>query len=181
MGCPHCAGGCAGADWASKEALTCRCGSARQEVCSVRVAPPRRTLGRVNIRVSAVVLRDERGQILMVRKRGTSMWMNPGGKPEPGESAVECAAREVAEELGLRLDPARLLPLGEFAAPAANEAGFTVVADVFDWPEPVSAPVIPTAEIEEIRWVNDDDLYDDTLAPLFIDHIIPAIGGVSAR
>ncbi|MDF1489448.1 NUDIX hydrolase [Tessaracoccus caeni] len=135
----------------------------------------------MNIRVSAVVLRDERGQVLMVRKRGTSMWMNPGGKPEPGESAAECAAREVAEELGLRLDPARLLPLGEFAAPAANEAGFTVVANVFDWPEHVSAQVTPTAEIEEVRWVTDEDLHDGTLAPLFVDHIAPAIGGVSAR
>ncbi|MEZ5088030.1 MAG: NUDIX domain-containing protein [Tessaracoccus sp.] len=86
----------------------------------------------MNIRVSAVVLRDAHGRILMVRKRGTTMWMNPGGKPEPGESAAECAAREVGEELGLRLDPHHLLPLGEFAAPAANEAGFTVVADVFD-------------------------------------------------
>jgi len=38
----------------------------------------------VIIRVSAVVLRDAQGRVLMVRKRGTSMWMNPGGKPEPG-------------------------------------------------------------------------------------------------
>ncbi|MBK7821243.1 MAG: NUDIX domain-containing protein [Tessaracoccus sp.] len=128
------------------------------------------------IHVSAVVLRDARGRILMVRKRGTSMWMNPGGKPEPGESAGECAAREVQEELGLRLDAARLLSLGEFAAPAANEAGHTVVADVFDWPEAVAADVAPTAEIEETRWVTTDDLGDETLAPLFVDHIVPAIG-----
>nr|WP_231980606.1 NUDIX domain-containing protein [Tessaracoccus coleopterorum] len=53
----------------------------------------------------------------MVRKRGTGMWMNPGGKPEPGESPERCGAREVAEELGLTLDPAELVPLGEYAAP----------------------------------------------------------------
>lgn len=117
----------------------------------------------------------------MVRKRGTTMWMNPGGKPEPGESAAECAAREVGEELGLRLDPHHLLPLGEFAAPAANEAGFTVVADVFDWPESVPSRVRPTAEIEEVRWVTADDLGDDTLAPLFLDHIVPALGEAPAR
>ncbi len=117
----------------------------------------------------------------MVRKRGTSMWMNPGGKPEPGESAAECAVREVGEELDLRLDSSRLLPLGRFAAPAANEAGFTVVADVFDWPDAVPCGLVPTAEIEETRWVTDDDLDDYTLAPLFRDHIVPAIGSVDAR
>ncbi|HOA28260.1 MAG TPA: NUDIX domain-containing protein [Arachnia sp.] len=53
----------------------------------------------------------------MVRKRGTSMWMNPGGKPEPGESAAECAAREVAEELGLSLDVERLVRLGSSQRP----------------------------------------------------------------
>lgn len=37
------------------------------------------------IHVSAVVLRDAEGRVLMVRKRGTGMWMNPGGKPEAGE------------------------------------------------------------------------------------------------
>jgi 8-oxo-dGTP pyrophosphatase MutT (NUDIX family) len=125
----------------------------------------------VIIRVSAVVLRDVQGRILMVRKRGTSMWMNPGGKPEPGESAAECAAREVAEELGLSLDVERLVRLGEFSAPAANEKGFTVVADVFDWPTAIPADVQPTAEIEETRWIAPDD----TLAPLFLDHIAPAL------
>jgi 8-oxo-dGTP pyrophosphatase MutT (NUDIX family) len=129
----------------------------------------------VIIRVSAVVLRDVQGRILMVRKRGTSMWMNPGGKPEPGESAAECAAREVAEELGLPLDAEGLVRLGEFSAPAANEKGFTVVADVFDWPTAIPADVQPTAEIEETRWVTPGDLGDDTLAPLFVHHIAPAL------
>ena len=131
----------------------------------------------VIIRVSAVVLRDAQGRVLMVRKRGTSMWMNPGGKPEPGESAAECAVREVAEELGLSLDVEGLVRLGEFSAPAANEKGFTVVADVFDWPAAIPADVQPTAEIEETRWVTPGDLGDDTLAPLFVDHIAPALAG----
>ena len=129
------------------------------------------------IRVSAVVLRDVQGRVLVVRKRGTSMWMNPGGKPEPGESAAECAAREVAEELGLSLDVEGLVRLGEFSAPAANEKGSTVVADVFDWPAAIPADVHPTAEIEETRWATPDDLGDDTLAPLFVDHIAPALAG----
>lgn len=35
-------------------------------------------------------------------------WDLPGGGAEPGETPVACALRELAEETGLRLDPARL-------------------------------------------------------------------------
>ncbi len=72
------------------------------------------------IRVSAVVLTDGDGRVLLVRKRGTSALFNPGGKPEPGESPAECAVREVFEELGVELDPGSLIPLGRLRAPAAG-------------------------------------------------------------
>ncbi|MDQ4110455.1 MAG: NUDIX domain-containing protein, partial [Actinomycetota bacterium] len=39
--------------------------------------------------------------MLTVRKNGTTKFMLPGGKLEPGESAAEAAVREVAEELGV--------------------------------------------------------------------------------
>ncbi|MDH3061643.1 NUDIX domain-containing protein, partial [Gordonia alkanivorans] len=55
------------------------------------------------IRVSAVVLRDSTGAVLTVRKRGTTRFMFPGGKPEPGESALQTAIRECREELQLEL------------------------------------------------------------------------------
>ena len=119
------------------------------------------------IRVSAVVLRDADGAVLFVRKRGTTMWMNPGGKPEQGETAAECGAREVAEELGVDLDPARLEPLGELVAPAANEPGHTVVADTFVWPDPIGRDVHPASEIDAVRWAEPHEFDDATLAPLF--------------
>ena len=127
------------------------------------------------IHVSAVVLRDPEGRVLMVRKRGTSMWMNPGGKPEPGEDGARCGAREVAEELGLILDPDRLVFLGERRAAAANEAGRTVVSQTYAWPDPVAADVRPAAEIDAVRWVAPEDLGDPTLAPLFVQEIVPLL------
>lgn len=128
------------------------------------------------IHVSAVVLRDSDGEVLMVRKRGTDMWMNPGGKPEHGEDGAQCAVREVGEELGLLLDAARLEPLGERCAPAANEDGWTVTAQLYLWPEPVGRDVVPAAEIEALRWITPSDLPDATLAPLFVDGIAPLLG-----
>ncbi|CAM5444036.1 NUDIX hydrolase [Corynebacterium variabile] len=110
------------------------------------------------IRVSAVAfLRhdgEHRTEVLTVRKRGTELFQFPGGKPEQGESPVDAAVREVHEETGVLLTVASLRPLGRYHAPAANEDGHTVVADVFttvwtggtpppalrDRREPVGAP-----------------------------------------
>ena len=130
------------------------------------------------IHVTAVVLRDRAGSVLLVRKRGTTMWMNPGGKPEAGETPEACGAREVREELGLALDPARLEPLGLFEAAAANEPDHVVVAHVFAWPDPVVGQVDPAAEIDAVRWSAPADALlgtDPTLAPLYTAAIAPLL------
>ena len=77
------------------------------------------------------MITDAAGRVLVVRKHGTSVFMQPGGKPEPGESAAEALARELQEEVGLVVDPADLVPLGTFESDAANEAGHRVVAEAF--------------------------------------------------
>src|SRR5699024_9883355 len=46
----------------------------------------------------------ESAELLTVRKQGTSRFMLPGGKLDPGEDAQQAAVREVAEELGLTID-----------------------------------------------------------------------------
>ena len=43
--------------------------------------------------VSAAVITDASGRVLVVRKHGTTVFMQPGGKPETGESAAEALAR----------------------------------------------------------------------------------------
>ncbi|MGO1315451.1 MAG: NUDIX hydrolase [Cellulomonadaceae bacterium] len=128
------------------------------------------------IRVSAVVLRDDVGRILTVRKRGTHRFMLPGGKPEAGESARQTAVRECAEELGVQLDAATLDDVGVFRAPAANEAQHEVEAAVFTHPS--VAITAPAAEIEELRWLDParQPLPAD-LAPLLTTRILPAIAG----
>lgn len=128
------------------------------------------------IRVSAVVFRDADGRVLTVRKRGTGMFMFPGGKREPGEDAASAAVREVSEELGVEIAPADLQPLGEFEAAAANEPGHRVVADVFAHP-PVEIDVdAPRAEIAEVAWASLDDVHDG-IAPLLRDAVFPMLRG----
>ena len=119
--------------------------------------------------VSAVTLRDADGRVLTVRKRGTSMFMQPGGKPEGGESPAACALREVHEELGLTLAPEELEAKGVHRTDAANEAGRALVATVFEHPHlrGSRAPEItPAAEIEEVRWLDPREPLPADAAPL---------------
>ena len=43
---------------------------------------------------------DGQGRVLLVRKHGSSTFIQPGGKREPGEDALATLARELQEELG---------------------------------------------------------------------------------
>ncbi|MDY6809731.1 MAG: NUDIX domain-containing protein [Actinomycetota bacterium] len=125
--------------------------------------------------VSGVVIRDHHGRLLTVRKRGTSRFMLPGGKPESSESAVEAAARECAEEVGLVIPVERLTELGRFRSAAANESGFEIDATVFGYDDVVD-DLMPSAEIAEIRWLDVElrPLPAD-LAPLLVHHVIPGL------
>ena len=128
--------------------------------------------------VSAVELRDAEGSVLTVRKRGTTSFMHPGGKPEPGESAAACAVREVAEELGLELDPVSLELVAVHHTDAANEPGRALVATLFRHPHLSSLrrpQVVPAAEIEQVRWLDPTRPLPDDAAPLL--RLVVAGGG----
>ena len=111
--------------------------------------------------VAAVVL-DGDGRLLVVRKRGTSVFIQPGGKIEPGESAVDALTREVREELGVGVVDVR--ELGHHSAVAANEPGYTVEADLFS--VRLAGEPRVCAELEEMRWIDPAAPGDIALAPL---------------
>jgi 8-oxo-dGTP diphosphatase len=134
---------------------------------------------RPTISVSAGVVLDGRGRALLVRKTGTDAFMNPGGKPEPGESAAEALCRELAEEVGLAVRPGELTYLGRFHAEAANEPGHLVDAEVFAVTV-ADSDVRPQLEIAEAVWV-DPARADVHLAPLAADHLLPAAARLLAR
>lgn len=123
------------------------------------------------IRIAAALLIGPDGRTLLVRKRGTQAFMQPGGKIEAHELPVHALARELEEELGLVIDPAHARFLGQFSAPAANEPGFVVQADIFQLA--VDVPVSPAAEIEEVIWIDPAGDGEVVLAPLTRDLILP--------
>ncbi|WEG08047.1 NUDIX domain-containing protein [Microbacterium horticulturae] len=126
------------------------------------------------IHVSAAVVMDAGGRALLVRKRDTAYFMQPGGKPEPGENPVQTLIRELKEELGVRVRAGALRKLGRFHAAAANEAGHDVIADAFSL-HLAPAAVRPAAEIDEARWVTADQLETLQVAPLSRDILLPLV------
>src|SRR6188474_3431821 len=106
----------------------------------------------IPISIVAALIRDPEGRVLLVRKRGTAAFMQPGGKRDAGEDDATALARELDEELGCRLVAGSARPLGEFVAPSANEPGFSVRAAVYA--VDVVGEIAPRAEIEAIAWID---------------------------
>ncbi len=79
-------------------------------------------------RSRAIILREGPGgaEVALVERRrdGRLYYVFPGGGVEPGESPAEAVVREVAEELGLRVAPGRLV--AEVAAGDAVQYFFVV-------------------------------------------------------
>jgi 8-oxo-dGTP diphosphatase len=63
------------------------------------------------------------------------------------------------------------VPLGQFSAPAVNEAGVTIDAALFmvEYDQTVQ----PAAEIEEAVWIESDAPRDFPIAPLTEDYVLP--------
>lgn len=125
------------------------------------------------VHVSAAVVVDDAGRTLVVRKHGATVFQQPGGKPDPGETALDAVVREVAEETGIVADRAAFEPLGRFTDAAANEPGHLVVADAYVLRVAAgSGTAIPAAEIAELRWIGEHEVEATPLAPLSRNQLI---------
>lgn len=128
-----------------------------------------------DIIVSAVaIVRDRR--VLMVTARGRDVIYMPGGKVDPGESAVQAAAREAREELGTEVtglaelftvttqahgEPdGRRVRMTVFGATAVAEPAPTNEVDAVHWVTSADAPRCPPAGRETLRRLVENDLID---------------------
>ncbi|MEH3023651.1 MAG: NUDIX domain-containing protein [Pseudomonas oryzihabitans] len=125
------------------------------------------------IRIAAALLLNEQRQLLLVRKRGTTAFMQPGGKVDVGERPLDALIRELSEELGLAVAAKDAIFLGHYRAPAANEPGCTVDCALYRVELQPGDRAVAAAEIEEARWVSVSAAGELALAPLTREVVLP--------
>jgi 8-oxo-dGTP pyrophosphatase MutT (NUDIX family) len=154
-------------------------------VVSERLAPE------VEIFAAMVVVEDDLRRYAVVYSPRRQEWGAPGGWREPGETALECAVREVREETGLELDPEDLTVWGYERFAAISGGG--------RWPEgggclqvyrtrldgPAAELVTSEADAQAPRWVDGRGFAqlcgDRFWWPLLADLVHPADPPVQGR
>jgi 8-oxo-dGTP pyrophosphatase MutT (NUDIX family) len=123
------------------------------------------------IRIVAALIFDGEGRVLLVRKRGTCAFMQPGGKFRESEAHLEALDRELEEELCCSVESGSAVFLGTFTAPAANEPDCFVEAALYR--VRLFGTAQNAAEIEEILWLDPREPHAVELAPLTRDSVLP--------
>lgn len=125
------------------------------------------------IYIAAACITDSLNRLLVVRKKGTTTFMQPGGKIEQAERPIETLVREIKEELQLNIPLSLPQFIGSFEAPAANEPGYLVKAELFRIELSFSPLLTPSAEIEEALWLTSAEITNIKIAPLMHSYVIP--------
>jgi 8-oxo-dGTP pyrophosphatase MutT (NUDIX family) len=120
----------------------------------VRLVVPKYIVGAVTLVRDAES--DGVGRLLLLRQPPGYSWTLPAGLLQRGEAPVVGAARELAEESGIRLSPDRLRP----AVPNAvvHAKGWVDVVFEVDVPASSTELVVDGAEVFEAAWHRLDEL-----------------------
>ncbi|MGX2994526.1 NUDIX domain-containing protein [Streptomyces sp. JNUCC 64] len=116
---------------------------------------------------SDVVAVDPAGRVLLI-ERGWApyegCWALPGGHVDQGETSLEAAGRELAEETGVRVDPSALRQIGVWDQPGRDPRGrYVTIAYLATVPDGTTA--IAGDDARAARWWP-----LTALPPLAFDH-----------
>ena len=122
----------------------------------VRIAVPKYIVGAVTLVTDAEADPDGPGRLLLLRQPPGRGWGLPAGLLRRGEAPIVGAARELAEESGVRLSPQALRP----AVPNAvvHAKGWVDVVFTAAVPASTTELVVDGAEVYEAAWHRLDAL-----------------------
>lgn len=146
---------------------------------SGHIAELRRVVGHRRLLVPAVTLAifDDRDRVLLVRHDDGGIWALPSGGIEPSETPADAAVREAREELGIEIEPTRVV--GVYGGPAVevrydNGDVTAHVSVLFDCRVRGGALEPDGVEIDRLRFVTEDDWRGDDTAG-WLDHVMPDV------
>jgi ADP-ribose pyrophosphatase YjhB (NUDIX family) len=125
----------------------------------------------VRVKVRAVILIDGRLVVSRERRRGVEYVLLPGGRVQDGESITDALAREVREEIGLEIEPKRLVYVTEVVGThAVHDLNLIWLA------EPRDANVVLD---DRLLMALDDDGVSSVMPPIVDEIKIDASSGWS--
>lgn len=121
------------------------------------------------VKCAAIIINQR--SLLLTRKRGTSTFISPGGKPHTGEDHLSCLKRELEEELGVEIKSFR--PFGLFHGRAEFE---DLAIENHVYHVEIAGQPKAGAEIEEIAWVNyRKPPCEVAVGSIFRDNVMPLL------
>ncbi len=123
-------------------------------------------------KAAGIIIVDRK--LLFTRAEGMSVFIDPGGQIELGETAKQALVRELDEELSIKVSESDLEAFGEYSAEAANHKGRTVHMQAFmvkKWQGEIKA----SAEVEELRWLTSHLPTDIKVGSIFGGQILPKL------
>lgn len=123
-------------------------------------------------KVGLLVVRD--GRMLLCRKHSlASKLILPGGCIEPGESAEQCLAREIREELGEGVSVENPEYVGTYADRAASDdPSVEKTVEIRLCRGELRGTPVASSEIVELVWFGADSDWEQ-LSPILANKIVP--------
>jgi ADP-ribose pyrophosphatase YjhB (NUDIX family) len=113
-----------------------------------------------------VVVVNEAGEILMIRRPDNDNWAVPGGAIDLGESLAQAAVRETREESGIECEITGIIGIYSdpkhvilYTSNGEARQEFSIVLTA----RPMSGQPTPSSESSDVRWVPVSEVRDYTM------------------
>ena len=119
------------------------------------------------------VVRDHRGQVLLIHKTDNDLWALPGGGHEIGESIADTVVREVKEETGYDVEVTGIS--GTYTNPchvmAYDDGEVRQQFSICFRARLIGGSPRTSSESKEVRWVDPGEINDLSMHPSMRERI----------
>jgi 8-oxo-dGTP pyrophosphatase MutT (NUDIX family) len=121
-------------------------------------------------KAAGIIIVDRK--VIATRTVGQDIYIQPGGKLDPGESELDALHRELLEELGITFADEDTEKIDDFYADAAGKPGKRLKLAAYLITR-YQGDMAPASEIEEIRAFGSHLPDDVQIGSIFVTEIIP--------